>query len=228
VYRHVVALSSAQHARLRVKPVADYGFARGLHMSALMQAEMVRASALYPIVFVEDREAEVFRPVALFGLQEGENAYVDLHGAWQASYIPAIVRGYPFSLVRAGRGDRHALCIDLGSPCVVEDEGAPLFDEAGRPMPALEEARAYFARLRQMQAVTDAYVRALAQRNLLTPFLVRARRGGVNVELDGCYVVNESRLDALPDDKLCPLRAHGWLAATYAHLASLLQMERLE
>lgn len=197
-------------------------------MAALMQSEMVRASALYPIVFLEDRDADLFRPMALLGLREGENAFVDPQGQWRASYIPAVVRGHPFSLVGIGSDDRHALCIDLDSPCVSRDRGTALFDQEGQPTPALEEARAYFARLRQMQIATDAYARALARLNLLSPFTLRAQRREHAVELAGCFVVDASRLDGLSDLSLAALRPGGWLAATYAHLASLHQIERLE
>lgn len=227
MFRRVAALSSVQHARLRVLPVQDFAFARGLHMAAVMQSEMVRASTLYPIVFVEERGGDTFTPVALFGLEPGVNVFVDASGRWQASYIPAVVRGYPFSLVRTGRGDRHALCIDVESDRVGEAAGEPLFDGAGRPLPALEEARSYFARLRQMQVVTDAYVDALKQGNLLTPLSIRALQGDRSVDLEGCYVVNESRLEALSDQGLLGLRRRGWLASTYAHVASLHQIERL-
>jgi hypothetical protein len=227
MFRRVAALSSVQHARLRVLPAQDFAFARGLHMAALMQPEMVRASAVYPIVFVEEPGADSFMPVALFGLEQGANVFVDASGRWQASYVPAVVRGYPFSLVRTGRGDRHALCIDVDSDCVGESAGEPLFSDSGQPSPALEEARSYFARLRQMQVLTDAYADALKQANLLTPFSVRAKRGDRTVDLEGCYVVNETRLDALSDQGLLALRHRGWLASTYAHVASLHQIERL-
>ena len=227
VDRRIVTLSSVHHARLRVRPVIDHAYARGLHMAALMQAEMVRASALYPIVFVEDGSSDLLRPMALLGLRKGFNAFVDEQGQWGASYIPAVVRGHPFSLVRVGPGERHALCVDMDSPCVSEHEGVPLFAPDGSAAPALEEARAYFGRLRQMQALTDAYCRALVQRNLLTPFTVRGWQSAGAVELEGCYIVNEDRLDALSADGLAGLRQQGWLAATYAELASLHQIERL-
>jgi hypothetical protein len=226
--RRIVALSSVHHADLRVRSEPDPEHLRSLHMAALMQAEMVRASALYPIVFFEDPDADLFRPMALLGLLEGENAFVDPAGQWRASYIPAVVRGHPFSLVCVGTDDRHALCIDLDSPCVSRESGAALFGQDGQPTPALEEARAYFARLRQMQMATDAYTRALARLNLFSPFTLRAQRRGHTVELAGCFVVDASRLEGLSDRSLAGLRSAGWLAATYAHLASLHQIERLE
>ena len=231
MFRELVALNSKRHAALRVRPQTGFEFARGVHMSALMQAELVRAAAIYPIVFVEDPDIDSFRPMALLGLREGENVYVDIDGTWLASYIPAVLRAYPFALALAaaeGEAERFAVCIDAASELVSLTEGARLFDSAGAPTEALEQAREWLQQIREMQLRTDAFCRALAARNLFTPFAVRARRGDEALEVNGCYVINEERLDGLPDAKLFELRREGWLSSIYAHLVSLQQFERLE
>lgn len=231
MFRELVALNSKRHAALRVRLQTGFEFARGVHMSALMQAELVRAAAIYPIVFVEDPDIDSFRPMALLGLREGENVYVDSDGTWLGSYIPAVIRAYPFALARAaaeGESERFAVCIDAASELVSLTEGARLFDSAGAPTEALEQAREWLQQIREMQLRTDAFCRALAARNLFTPFAVRARRGDEALEVNGCYVINEERLDGLPDAKLFELRREGWLSSIYAHLVSLQQFERLE
>ncbi|MEN9775566.1 MAG: hypothetical protein RL322_2636 [Pseudomonadota bacterium] len=231
MFRELVALNSNRHWALRIRPQTGFEFARGVHLSALMQAEFVRAAATYPIVFVEDPAIDSFRPMALLGLREGENVFVDTDGTWLASYVPAVIRGYPFVLVRAageGESERFAVCIDAGSELLSLTDGARLFDASGQPTEALEQARQWLQQIREMQLRTDAFCRALAARNLFTPFAVRARRGDEALEVNGCYVINEERLDGLPDAKLCELRQHGWLSSIYAHLVSLQQFERLE
>ena len=67
MFRELVALNSKRHAALRVRPQTSFEFARSVHMSALMQTELVRAAATYPIVFVEDPAIDSFRPMALLG-----------------------------------------------------------------------------------------------------------------------------------------------------------------
>ena len=233
MFRELVALNSKRHAALRVRPQASFDFVRGAHMAALMQAELVRAASIYPIVFVEDPAIDSFRPMALLGLREGENVYVDTDGSWLASYVPAVIRAYPFALARAvgegeGETERFAVCIDAASELVSLTEGARLFDTHGAPTEALEQARQWLQQIREMQIRTDAFCRALAARNLFTPFSVRAQRGDEALEVDGCYVINEERLDGLPDAKLFELRREGWLSSIYAHLVSLQQFERLE
>ncbi|MEN9775603.1 MAG: hypothetical protein RL322_2673 [Pseudomonadota bacterium] len=227
MFKRVVPLDVSRHATLRVRPALDQAYARTLQRSIVMQSEIRRAAARYPIVFVEDPETDGFRPVALFGLAPGDNVFVGSDGQWRASYIPAVVRAYPFVLARSDRPDRFLVCIDEASDLVGHDEGAPLFQSDGQPDQALEEVKAFLARLRGMQLATDAFTRALAQRNLLTPFTIQAGRAD-SPPLQGCYVVNEERLDALPIEHLADLRARGWLSTIYAHLMSLLQIERLE
>jgi hypothetical protein len=228
MFKRLVTLDFARHAGLRVRPVHHYAHARDLQMTIVMQAEIRRASAIYPIVFVEDRETDGFRPVALFGLASGRNTFVNEEGQWAASYIPAVIRAYPFALARGDRADRFVVCIDEASPWLDDQDGAVLFHPDGRATDSLEEVKAFLARLRQMQAATEVFTRALAERNLLTPLSVRAADGDMPLALDACFVVNEERLDGLPLERFAELRERGWLPAIYAHLVSLLQLERLE
>jgi len=222
-----VALDARAHARWRLRPQRGFPFAAGLHMASVMQPEFRRVAVTYPIVFVEDTEFDAFRPMALFGLKAGENLFVGPDGRWDAPYVPAVVRAYPFALARAADGDRLAVCVDASARAVSATEGVPLFDEDGQPAAALREAKSFLSRLRQMQVLTDAFCRALAERNLFIPFSARARRGSEVVEVDGCYVVDEDRLDSLSDARLSGLRQRGWLGAVYAHLVSLMQLDRL-
>ena len=56
-----------------------------------------------------------FRPVALLGLNAGQNLFVDAAGKWQASYVPAIIRRYPFALTPRGTDGQYIVCLDEGS-----------------------------------------------------------------------------------------------------------------
>ena len=168
-----IILNARAHASLRLRPQQGFGFAGQLHMAAVMQPEFVRVAALYPIVFVEDRSFDSFRPMALLGLKTGENLFVGADGRLGATYVPAVVRAHPFALGPAAPGDHIAVCVDAAATTTEPGLGVALFDPQGQPAPALREAMAFLSRLRQMQVLTDAFCRALAERNLFTPF-----RGG--------------------------------------------------
>jgi len=228
MFIELMPLQPARHRALRLRRHAGFEFARRTRTVAVMVGEMVPCAGTYPIVFIEDPGGDGFRPVVLLGLAEGENGFVQPDGRWLASYIPAVVRAYPFALGRTSEPGQFALCVDAGSDLVSLTEGVSLFEADGTPSAALEQVRAWLEEMRAMQLRTDAFCRELAARNLFTPLTVRVRRAEAALQIDGCFVVNEERLDGLPDASLCELRREGWLAALYAHLVSLQQFERLE
>ncbi len=227
MFRQVVPLNPERHAALRLRPQAGYRFAASVDRSLLMQAEMIRAAASYPILFATAPGGDAFHPLALLGLEAGENLFVGADGVWRSDYVPAVIRSYPFALARAGSDGDVALCIDAASESISLTEGDPLFDGQAQPTTALESIRSHFAHLRQMQQQTDLFCRALAERNLLSPLEIRVRREGRTLELNGLFAVNEDRLEGLSDARLAPLRQARWLGAIYAHIVSLQHIQRL-
>jgi hypothetical protein len=71
-------------------------------------------------------------PAALLGLREAENLFVDRDGKWDARYVPAFVRRYPFVPGKGPQGEL-LVCIDEASSCFDAGEGEALFRMASRP-----------------------------------------------------------------------------------------------
>ena len=92
MYKTLVPINKARHASKKVRQAEGFGYAAGFHIASIMAHEFARAASIYPIVFLEDKAENTFRPVVLMGLESGENLFVDTAGKWQASYIPAIIR----------------------------------------------------------------------------------------------------------------------------------------
>jgi len=207
--------------------IEGFGFASQFHIASVMVHEFARASAIYPVVFLEDKAQDEFRPVALMGLEQGENLFVDAAGKWQASYVPAIIRRYPFALASTGQEGQFTVCIDEGSDLVNKSDGVPLFDEKGEPSQAIENVKRYLGELQQMDVFTRGFSKYFAEHNLFTPLNMRVRQGEQARNITGCYVVNEERLNNLSNDRFLELREKRFLPAVYAHLVSLAQIERL-
>ena len=229
MFRNLVPVSRERHAELGVRPIESFAFAREFHLASLMAHEFTRAAAVYPIVFIEDADTDAFRPIALLGLNVGENLFVADDGKWQASYIPAIIRRYPFALARSGQQDQYTVCIDEDSPLVTDDveTGQRLFGADGEPGEVMERVKRYLGELQQMERFTRDFCGHLASQNLLNPLNLRVRAGTGLKNITGCYVVNEERLNALGQTAYLGLREKGYMAAIYAHLTSLAQIERL-
>ncbi|MBP6901345.1 MAG: SapC family protein [Burkholderiaceae bacterium] len=227
MFEKLVPVNKVRHAQKRIKQIQGFGFAANFHIASVMVHEFARAAAIYPVVFLEDKSQDAFRPVALLGLDAGENLFVDADGKWQASYVPAIIRRYPFALAGAGQEGQFTVCIDEGSALLSDTEGVPLFDEKGEPTEAIENVKRYLGELQQMDAFTKAFCAWLAEHNLFIPLNMRVRQAEQVKNITGCYVINEERLNNLSNERFLELRDKRYLPAAYAHLMSLAQIERL-
>ena len=227
MFQKVVPINRERHASKKIKQATGFGFASGFHLAYVTIHEFARAAAIYPIVFLEDKEADEFRPVVLLGLEAGENLFVATDGKWQASYVPAIIRRYPFALSRTEEQDRFTICIDEDSELVNDAEGAALFDDKGEPTEVIENVKRYLAELQQMDVITRDFCKYMAEHNMFTPLNMRVRDTDRVKNITGCYVINEERLNNLSDERHLELRTKRYLPAVYAQLISLAQIERL-
>src|SRR3954470_607103 len=112
LYERPVALSRDAHRHLRlVSSKASFSYARATNCVPLACSEFSLAATQYPIVFSADKDDERV-PVALLGIRENENLFVSADGAWQAGYIPAFVRRYPFLLAARDEPRNFTICVD--------------------------------------------------------------------------------------------------------------------
>lgn len=227
MFQKVVPVNKERHAGKKIKEVSGFGFAAGFHLAYITMHEFARAASIFPIVFLEDKEKDEFRPVVLLGLDAGENLFVGKDGKWQASYVPAIIRRYPFALTPAGSDGQYVVCIDEESSLVSDTEGSPLFNEKGEPTQVIDNVKRYLSELQQMDAFTREFCKFLQANNMFTPLNMRVREASRIKNISGCYVVNEERLNNLSDEKFIEFRSKRYLPAIYAHLVSLAQTERL-
>lgn len=228
MFKKLVPLNKAVHAKTKVKPIDSFDFAKPFHIASLMVHEFARSASVYPIVFLEDKEHDEFKPVVMLGLEAGQNLFVSEDGTWKASYVPAIIRRYPFALARnAEQPDQFTVCIDEDAAVVGLEQGQPLFDEQGEPTQVIENVKQYLGEMHQMELFTKAFAKFLAENNLFTPLSMRVRYGGQIRSVTGCYVINEERLNNLSDAKFLELREKRYLAPIFSHLTSLAQLERL-
>ncbi len=227
VFEKVVPVNKDLHANTRVKEITSFAFASKFHVAYITLQEFTRAASIFPIVFLEDKQKDEFRPVVLLGLKPGVNVFVDGDGKWQASYIPAVIRRYPFTLTSGGADGQYIVCIDEQSSLVSETEGAALFDVSGTPTQVIDNVKRYLSELQQMEASTNAFCAFLAKHNMFTPLNLRVRETSGVKDIAGCYVINEERLNNLSDELFLEIKSKRYLPAIYAHLMSLAQTERL-
>ena len=114
---------------MSIKAGNDYGFAKDVNSVPLLASEFDLSSTEYAIVF--SGEGKDVMPAALLGIRDQENLYVDESGAWNAKYIPAFVRRYPFVFSTQDKNTFN-LCLDEDFPGVNrKGVGERLFDAEG-------------------------------------------------------------------------------------------------
>jgi len=219
-YNEVMALDRKAHARLRVRPPDNYSFTEDATLIPLVSAEFAPAAREYPIAFMKDKDNLVI-PVALTGMPQSKNLFVDKTGRWDARYIPAYVRRYPFAFVETAE-DKYTVCIDPTSKLLDEKEGAPLFDEKGEPTATLQDTIKRLGEYQRVMQFTRAFMQRLANADLLMEANAKADfPDGRSMTWRGFWIVDENRFRALPEATVKEWFASGELGLLYAHLLSL-------
>ncbi|UTJ07599.1 SapC family protein [Arcobacter roscoffensis] len=226
MFKKIVPITLNNHKDLKVKQIDNFNFVSDIHLASVMVHEFSRAAATYPIVFLEDKANDKFRPVVMLGLEAGENLFVQ-EGKWKASYIPAIVRRYPFALSKTGDEDRYVICIDEDSEFVNNDEGQAIFKEDGTADEVMDRVKKYLTELQQMDLFTDKFCEDMKSENMFTPLNMKVRVGDEIKNVGGAYVINEERFNDLNNEKFVELREKKYIPVIYSHLSSLAQIERL-
>lgn len=204
----------------------DYSFARQTNVIPVSLNEITLAAQSYPVAFTIDGGV---RPVAVVGLRDDENLFVDAGGDWAASaYVPAYVRRYPFILGEEPGGEFVTLCIDHCARVLAgEGAGKPLF-QGEEPTRLVKSAFEFCQSYRAMEAATSPFVEALIEHELLDARVATvALPEGGEIRLQGFATIDEARLRTLPDDVFLEFRHKGWLKAVYAQLQSTLNWNLL-
>ena len=225
------ALDSAQHRHLKLKvPVTDWSVAGKLNAMFVAAAEFGDVCREFPIVFVkagkEPDGSDAIAPIAVFGLNQGENLYVG-SGRWRAQYMPAVLRDYPFCVARLD-DERFAICVDMAYTGTSVLEGEPLFTEDGQPAELLKSMTAHLEQL-------EAEIQRTRQvgRRLLELDVLRDMRFDVTLpdgrqhSVDGFLTVDDKKMSEMAPETVVELHRNGILGLVQLHWVSLGNMRRL-
>lgn len=232
LHKQPVGVDRNEHRALRMRvPVTDWHVASELNSIFVAATEFGEAARDFPVVFVrvgtEDDGSPSIAPVAVFGVKPQQNLFIEPGGGWRASYMPAALRFFPFALGRVDP-ERFAICFDASWPGVNTTEGEALFDDAGEPTPFLKAVQEQLQALEQQTQRTRLVCRRLHELGLLRDMRFDATLpGGDKLTVDGFSVIDEAKLNALPDDQVLDLHKTGILSLVHAHYISLGHMRKL-
>ncbi|MFI4938883.1 MAG: SapC family protein [Burkholderiales bacterium] len=228
-YKKVVALNTNVHRNLKFTfNKTDFSFARDTNIILLAGVEFAEASHEYPIVFIRNEDNKQMLPVALLGVRNDENLFVDEQGKWDARYIPAFVRRYPFVIANGDADSQLTVCIDEDCPALNAADGELLIDAEGKLQPRMTEVMQFLQNFQNEIARTELIARQLDELGL---FIQQGARlgtaAGETFQLNNFYLIDEAKLGQIADDKLPALFRSGALGLVYLHLASLSNMRVL-
>jgi len=232
LYRRPELLDAQQHRHLRLKELTDWSVARELHAMFIAATEFAQAALDYPIVFVQGTGKDtkgrtLVSPVVLLGLQPGENLYVN--GAkWDARYLPAFVRRYPFFSAPVQGLDRPGVFIDAAWSGFSDTEGVPLFEADNAPTPALRNAIDFLERFEAESTRTTEFCARLLDLGILKDMRADVQLlGGRQITVEGFQAIDEDKLQNLPDKLVVELHRKGLLMLMQVHLLSLANLRHL-
>lgn len=224
-------LAPETHGALGVKRVDNpYAFVAKTHLVPVTVTEIAATALSYPVIFVG---TESKQPLAVMGLNPGENLFIDEQGRMRPdAYVPAFVRRYPFVFANDQVQDRLILCIDRDAAIVTDKPDVPFF-ENGKPSAYTQQAMQFCNDFETERRRTVSFCQLLQDLDLFElrtqNFTPRNPDGtlGEPQKIAEFYAVSETKLGQLPPEKLAELRDNGALGQIYAHLTSLLGWERL-
>jgi hypothetical protein len=228
-YNGLEPLSSELHADYRVRPASAAPFLAQQHAVPVTIDEFALVQRYMPIVFSAGEDAI---PIALMGLNENVNVFVDADGKLTEDnfYVPAYIRRYPYLLARL-RPDAQelSLCFDPTSETIGRfDEGEPLF-ENGQPTEVTKNILAFNEQFEQAGARTGQFMKELRESELLMDGEVSIQQDGTEQPFvyRGFQMINEEKLADLRGDQLRKMTKSGMLPLLYAHLFSLSLMREV-
>ena len=221
IYETAVPVSHARHGTWSLEVGTDYAFCRNINSVPLMAAEFASAALEYAVVFGGTGDAVM--PVTVLGVRADENLYVTKEGGWQAKYIPAFVRRYPFVFFSRDDSKTFTLCIDEAFPGFNQNgRGERLFGDDGKPTPYVENVLKFLGQYQREFQRTQAFCKKLKDLNLLEPMQAQIKLGsGERMALGGFSVVDRARLNTLSGNVLAQLVQSDELELIYAHLVSM-------
>jgi hypothetical protein len=230
-YSRIVPLE--KHHRVLL-PSAGAGavpdFARHINAMAISFSEFAIAQRDYPIVFATADEGATFAPVAILGLADGQNLFVEPDGSWATGcYVPAFVRRYPFCISRVFvdgvAQDQRLVCVESSW---IDDGGIVMFDAAGEPAREWTERERLLSEYEKDLDLTAQMCGFLKKLDLLAPFTMQVKSGDQSaLTMQGMHCIDESRFAQLKAASHKALATKGLAARIYAHLFSLANFSRL-
>ena len=218
-----IPLDKKKHKDLHVKLDNNFPHAKEAHLAAATLREYPQIASCMPIIFIKDPKSEITHSVAMLGIEQGVNLYMQ-DDKWAGHVVPLNIQRYPFD-VRPD-GDKLGVFFDENSS-LVGKEGEPLFDK-DEPTPFFDNRQKLLGELANSEVATRDFIKKIEDLGLFEAVVINAHyANGQQRNINGMQTISEKRLLELDSEVILELQKNGYLGAIYAVLLSLSQLNRL-
>jgi len=214
-------MNKEEHGALGyTQPKRRFGFCSKVRAIPVTISEVTAAMKEYPIIF-QSNENPI--PLAVVGLVDDENLFVDENGDWEENrYIPGYIRRYPFGVANETGGERFAIVIDRAFEGFKENAQTPLF-ENGEMSQFAQQAVDFCSAFEQERQLTEQFSKKLAEFDLIRGQSAQYTPQGETAPRTFAeyFGIDENRLKELSDEKVLEVHKTGLLPVVYASLMSM-------
>jgi hypothetical protein len=219
-------LNKEEDKGLKLEALKNYKHTRRLNFCSIAREEVVEASKDYPIFFI--KEGEDIVPIAILGLKENENLFVNKQGEWvKEKYIPALARCYPFAISKNQLESKEVVVTVVYDSEYegINNSGEAVFDSDSE---LTEYGKSIMDFIQRLFGDFEATKEVLKP---LTPILKNVDANvdvnGHKFVLQGLYQIDTEKLNTLDDETLLAMLKSGIFSLVYAHLASMSNFGKL-
>ncbi|RZU02490.1 SapC family protein [Rivibacter subsaxonicus] len=233
IYREPVLLDRTKHRGKRLKPSSNVAFAAPMNSVFVAVSEFPEVCKEFVIGFVDAGDVkdaagrQEVSPIALLGLRDNENLFVDADGSWNGRYVPAFIRRYPLGYANTGEGQTSVM-IDEAFEGLNDSEGELLVQDDGEATPFLQEVIKFLDNFELEVQRTRQLCQRIVELDLLKPVTIDITQpDGSQFSAGGVQMIDEAKLKALPEAVVVELTRNGALGLLHAHLISTTNVQRL-
>ncbi len=224
----LVKLDSASHGDLKVMQNSSVSRAGEQHVINVRVGEIGKAVGDFPVFVTRISQSGQWTMSAICSFEPNKNLFVE-GDEWTALYRPTIMQTYPLYLMKAPDTEKgYCVGINEADPSFSREVGESLFDSKGGDSLYLSKMTTMLEADIKNDMQTLRFIERLNELKLLNEvnLLVQTPDNSVQT-ITGLYTISEDALQSLSDENLTALHKNGYLAAIYAMLISINQLNSL-
>lgn len=222
-----IPLSKASHKQFGFQADKPFEFAQNWPFIPVSSEELGKLLSFYPICFQKGEQGyQVGIPTGLGAV----NCLVHpQNGKFLLPYVPAILRRYPFNMLKSEQGE-PVLCVVDEEAGFAKGRGEAVIDAEGELSEKGQALVNFLNQLNRSFERVNAVCQQLDALGLLIPlpFQVKDEQSGdLKSVREDLYRVDEQRLNQLSAEDLHTLMSQGAFPVIYAHLFSLQKLDQV-